>query len=102
MTNSITPSTPGNERLTERQAAAELGLNLGQLIQLRANGARLFDPSFPRMLPDRTFVESEILAYKKLRDSRAAASSTPTAPPPVVTNDQRDRRAAADRRTTHV
>jgi hypothetical protein len=45
---SSSSQVPGNGRLTERQAAAELGLNLGQLGQIRYGGPKYHDPSLVR------------------------------------------------------
>lgn len=81
-------------RITPQHAADILGIPLAKLQLIRIKGMKQFDPAFPPMLPDRTFVKSEIEAYKTLRDSRAAESSSPPAPPPVTpTSPSRERRS---------
>lgn len=70
-------STSAPNRLTLREAAATLGLNVGQVLQLRANGGRLFDPTFPKLV-NGYFRADEILAWKKSKEDKAARiSSTP-------------------------
>lgn len=64
------PAAP--RRLTMQQAAAAIGTNLGQLIQLRAKGSKLFDPSFPPMHGGH-FDEAAVMAWKTARDERGAA-----------------------------
>ena len=73
--NDMSASTPNS--LTLRQAAAAILLNVGQVLKLRANGGKFFDPSFPKMIHG-CFVESEILAWNKSKEDKAARiSSTP-------------------------
>ncbi len=75
---STTALAPGNyppaapRRLTMQQTAAAIGTNLGTLIQLRAKGARLYDPSFPPMVGG-NFDEAAIMAWKTARDERGIA-----------------------------
>jgi hypothetical protein len=85
-----------SRRLSFRDTAAVLGINLGDMIKLRSNGARNFDPSFPQQT-NATFDETEILAWKAARDNRQTAN-TPPSPP---TAPQQDRRIGIDRRKSH-
>ncbi len=85
-----------DRRITHPEVAAAIGINRGELVKLRANGARMFDPSFSKQIGG-TFSEDEILAWKKTRDDRGAqgndtqsSSQSPQSP--------RDNRNTQDRR----
>lgn len=80
-----------SRRLTHREVAATLGINLGELARLRAKGSRQYDPTFPLPVGG-LFIEAEILAWKKSKEIVAA-------PPPSAVTPAYDRRSSAgDRR----
>jgi hypothetical protein len=87
-----------NRRLTTRQTAATIGINLGSLVVLRSRGSRFYDPSFPPMV-NQTFDEAAILEWKNASDRRPAQSSSPAQTPLVdSTGTLSDRRTTIDRR----
>lgn len=93
--NKTSPSTPAPRRLSHREAADALGLNISDLFKIRLKGARLFDPSFPK-ISNGTFDETEIFAWKLARDNRATQGNVQ--PSIAPNNSQQERSAGSDRR----
>lgn len=48
--------------LTMKQVADLIGTNLGTVLNIRAKGARLYDPTFPAM-NNQTFDYAEVMAW---------------------------------------
>lgn len=88
-------SAPTSRRLTHRETAAALGINLGDMGKLRSKGARNFDPLFPQQT-NATFDESEVLAWRAARDNRVTQGNAQPSVAPI--NSQQDRRVCPDRR----
>lgn len=79
-----------SRRLTHREVAATLGINLVELARLRAKGSRQHDSTFPQPIGG-LFIEAEILAWKKSKEI--------STPPPSASTPTYDRRSGiADRR----
>ncbi|MDP3335249.1 hypothetical protein [Rhodoferax sp.] len=77
-----------NARLSFKQAAEAIGTNLGTLIQMRAKGAKLFDPTFPPMT-NGTFDAAEIAAWKTAKNVQSPVHGAPSqATPPIDTTAQ--------------
>lgn len=84
-----------SRRLTHREVAATLGINLGELARLRSKGSRQHDSTFPLPVGG-LFIEAEILAWKK---SKEVAAQQIIPPPSASAPSLHDRRSGvADRR----
>lgn len=57
-------------RLTLRETAVTLGLNVGQVLQLRAPGGKFSDPTFPKLTRGH-FIADEVIAWKKSKEDQA-------------------------------
>jgi hypothetical protein len=93
-----TSPAPNNGRLTERETAAAIGGNLGDLFMIRHGGPKTKDPNFPQPV-GHTYDAVAVMDWVAARDNRAAQSAgTATSPPVGPGSPSRDRRSPMDRR----
>lgn len=67
----MTATLPRDIRITERQTAQLMGVNLGELQKLTGRGGRHFDPTFPPR-ENGTHSANAVLAWIAARDADAA------------------------------
>lgn len=73
-------------KLSMQQVASQIGTNLGTLIQMRARGAKLFDPTFPPMT-NQTFDSTEVAAWLTAKNGgQPPVQATPQISPPNTTS----------------